>query len=165
MIGAAMHDAMTNGRELLATQMGVDESQQAVEDEGEGLCATCRPGSFGQHRSSGVARKQMRRRVQVFDLTAHGDLQRGGPGEQGEFQAGRTGVQREDRPGFDHRAPPYWPAGMSQVSAPMMTSVERIEQADGRRNLDSRSEGVPAVFGKALSFLILRESHPAMITL
>jgi hypothetical protein len=34
----------------------------------------------------------------------------------------------------------------------MMTSVERIEQADGRRNLDSRSEGVPAVFGKALSF-------------
>jgi hypothetical protein len=55
MVGAAMHDAVADGGEPLATQMGVDERQQGVEDGGKRIRAACRPASFGQHRADGIA--------------------------------------------------------------------------------------------------------------
>ncbi len=75
MSGTAMHDAVADGCQPVATKMRVGKREQCVEEGGERRRGTCRPAFLGQNIPVGITSEHMRSRVQVLDLTAHGCLQ------------------------------------------------------------------------------------------
>ncbi len=102
-LAASMHDAVADRRQTGFAKMGVGEGQQGVQHSGERIGNTGLPVLLRQHGAGHVAGQQMRRLIQVLDLAPrHSQHLVAGCGidvEEGKFQAGRPGVEREDRAG------------------------------------------------------------------
>jgi hypothetical protein len=88
----AKNDPMTDGEKARVAEMIVDEFQQAVQCRGE---VRRRGAGFGKHAALRVAGDEVRFRVQVLDLAMSRQVQRDADVVEREFQARRTGVQRE----------------------------------------------------------------------
>jgi hypothetical protein len=61
MVRTAMHDAVADSRQPIATKMSVGKFQQCVEGDGERKRGTCRPASLGQYGTGGVTGEKARR--------------------------------------------------------------------------------------------------------
>ena len=100
-LGAAVHDAVADRRQPGAAKMLAGEAQQGFERGAERVGAARWPALLRKRGPVRVSGEEMRRAVQVLDLTPHrrrlGNI-RPKRSEQGELEAGRPGVQRQDRP-------------------------------------------------------------------
>jgi hypothetical protein len=97
--GAAVHDAVTHRDKASMPGMAIDKGKQGVQHLGKRGRPAFRPTPVNQLDAGGILGSQARRRPKARNLAADRGRQRASRilAEHGELEAGRPGVEGEDR--------------------------------------------------------------------
>ena len=87
MIGAAMHDAVADGRQPIAPRCASVKLSKRIKGIGERMRRAGRPAPLGQDRASGVAGDQMRRAASRSSISPRTVASAAAPSNRANFSS------------------------------------------------------------------------------